>query len=89
MLQYRCVYFWLRLQSLYFHIMCSITATLWDVSVEAVEHLSRIPRKKNLPIHRRLLDTLNSLRDFYYCEGEGVNGGALDSDAYLVRRLSR
>ena len=68
------------------HILtCSITETLWEVSVGAVEQLSRIPRKKDLLVQQRLLDTLNSLRDFYYCEGDGVSGRALDSDAYLVR----
>ena len=63
----------------------SITATLWDVTVATIDQLSRVTRKKDLVYHRRLLDTLTSLRDFYYCEGQGVTGRALDSEAYLVR----
>ena len=68
---------------LYLHD-CSITATLWEVSVAVVEQLSRAPRKKDLIVHQRLFEILASLRDFYYCEGEGVVGKALDCDAYLV-----
>ena len=63
----------------------SITATLWEVSVAVMEQLSRIPRKKDLILHLNLFDALISLRDFYYCEGEGVSGRALDTDSYLVR----
>lgn len=53
-----------------------------------MEQLSKVPRKKDLLVQQRLLDTLNSLRDFYYCEGEGVRGRALDCETYLVRCLS-
>lgn len=69
----------------FYTMSCSFTAILWEVSVGAVEQLSKVPRKKDVLVQQRLLDTLNSLRDFYYCEGEGVSGRALDCDAYLVR----
>ena len=62
----------------------SITATLWEVSVGVIEQLSKLPRRKDLTLHQNLFNALMSLRDFYYCGGEGVSDRALDNDDYLV-----
>ena len=67
----------------------SITATLWEVSVEAIAEVVDDSHKKNLSVYTRLRNTLNSLKDFYYCDGAGVSGQALDSEAYSVRYYNK
>lgn len=63
----------------------SITTTLWEVTVEAIGQITDISRRKSHHVHLRLLNTLKALREFYYCDGAGVNGNALDTEAYFVR----
>ena len=40
--------------------------------------------KKSFSIYHRLLHTLKSLREFYYCDGAGLSSKVLDSDRYTV-----
>ena len=63
----------------------SITATLWEVSVEAIAEVINDSHKKHLSVYTQLRSTLNSLKDFYYCDGAGVSGTVLNSEAYSVR----
>ena len=62
----------------------SITTTLWEVTVEAIDQITELSRQKSQHVHLRLFNTLKALREFYYCDGAGVNGTALDTQAYFV-----
>ena len=62
----------------------SITTTLWEVTVEAIDQITELSRQKSHHVHLRLFNTLKALREFYYCDGAGVNGTALDTQAYFV-----
>ena len=53
--------------------------------MEAIAEVVDGSQKKNFSVYTRLRSTLNSLREFYYCEGAGVSGKALNSEAYSVR----
>ena len=68
--------------SIYTHI--SITATLWEVTVKAIDQISDVSHKKSLPVYHRLFNTLKSLREFYYLDGSGVSAEILDSEEYFV-----
>ena len=63
----------------------SITTTLWEVTVEAIDQITDVSRRKSHLVHLRLYNTLKALRVFYHCDGAGVNGKALDTEAYFVR----
>lgn len=62
----------------------SVTANLWDVSVEAIERIMYEPRKKTYTEHHKLLQILTALREFYYCGGSGVSRRILDNERYMV-----
>jgi hypothetical protein len=61
---------------------------MWQVSVDSVEKcLDEAPLKKgsnSAQLHQRLFTTLKTMRDFYYCGGDGLDDKALDSDDYKV-----
>ena len=35
-------------------------------------------------LHQRLFTTLETMRDFFYCEGDGLSDEELDSEKYKV-----
>ena len=73
----------------YIYILCnSVTANLWRVSIEAIDEISDVCRQRNVPLHHRLVNVLKLLREFFYCEGAGVSGQALDTEGYLVRHCN-
>ena len=61
---------------------------MWQVSVDSVDKcLEEAPLKKgsnSAQLHQRLFTTLKTMRDFYYCGGDGLPDKNLDSDCYKV-----
>ena len=73
---------------MYMYLGCSTLFHMWQVSVDSVEKcLDEAPLKKgsnSAQLHQRLFTTLKTMRDFYYCEGDGLDDKVLDSDNYKV-----
>ena len=69
---------------IYYEPSISVTTTLWEVTVKAIDQITEISRRKPHHVHLRLFNTLKTLREFYYCDGAGVSGTALDTEAYFV-----
>ena len=70
------------------YTMCSILRHMWQVSVESVEKcLEEAPLNKgtdSAQLHRRLVTTLETMKDFYHCGGNGLQEKELCSDCYKV-----
>ena len=66
----------------------SILHHVWRVSVDSVEKcLGEIPLKKgtdSAQLHQRLLTTLQIMREFYHCGGDGLDDKDLDTGEYKV-----
>ena len=62
----------------------SISAHLWEISIEALDKLLTTQKKKHFSVNQRLSNVLKSLREFYYCDGDGVSRTVLDSEKYMV-----
>ena len=61
---------------------------MWAVSVDSVEKcLEEAPLKKgtdSAKLHQRLFTTLQMMREFYHCGGDGLQDKELDSDLFMV-----
>ena len=70
------------------YFLCSILDHMWQVSVDSVEKcLDEAPLKKgtnSAQLHQRLLTTLQTMRDFYHCGGDGLQDEDLDTENYKV-----
>lgn len=65
---------------------------MWQVSVDSIEKcLEDAPLKKgtdSAQIHQRLFTTLETMRDFYSCGGDGLEDKELESENYMVKVLA-
>ena len=66
----------------------SILHHMWQVSVDSVDKcLEEAPLKKgsnSAQLHQRLFKTLQTMRDFYHCGGDGLDDKDLDTECYKV-----
>ena len=66
----------------------SILLHVWRVSLDTMDKcVLKSSAKKGTNIthlHQRLFTALQTMRDFFYCEGEGLSDKELDSEKYNV-----
>ena len=67
---------------------CRILQQVWRVSLDSMDKcLVKSSAKKGTSatlLHQRLFTALQTMRDFFHCEGDGLDDKELDSEKYKV-----